>query len=106
MKASAWFRTGFSGEQSVWEYRRGPRFRIEVAGAGRRSRYVWQFGDDDRELAFGHFATAKAIRGFIRCCWKRHLRGLIGHEKADYLQMGLVTEEELCAAEEGGAARP
>ena len=106
MKAGAWFRTGFSGERSVWEYRRAPGFRIEVAGAGRLSRYAWQFGDDDRELAFGHFATAEGLRGFIRSCWQRHLRELSAHEKADYLQIGLVTEEELCAAEAGGTARP
>ena len=98
MNAGKWFRTGFSGDRSVWLYCRGPKFRVEVAGAGRLSRYVWQLGEDDRELAFGHFATAEGIRGFIRRSWKRHLRGLSAHEKADYLQAGLATEDELHAA--------
>jgi hypothetical protein len=105
VNAGKWYRTGSSGEQSVWEYRRGPRFRIEVAGAGRLSRYVWHV-EDDTDIAFGHFATAEGIRGFIRCRWKRHLRGLTGHERAEYLLLGLASEEELCEAAETGSAGP
>jgi hypothetical protein len=95
MNLGSWFRIESSGNRSVWWYCHGPTFRIEVTGAGHLSRYAWHMAEDGRELDCGHFATAEGIRGFIHYCWRRHLRGLTGHEMLDYIQLGLVTEDEL-----------
>lgn len=101
MNPGVWNRIAGVGDRSTWVYHFGPDFSVEVVGTGHLSRHVW-YRSGLNGCRVGHKATAEGMRNFIRFCWQQHLASLSGHEKVEYLHLGLATEEELISA--GGAS--
>lgn len=80
-----WMRTT---DPRVWQYWCGPRFCAEVH-FNEDGRFVYCTVDGNL-LDVTHLITGPGVRWWIRDCWQVHLESLTGHERVDYVEMGLL----------------
>jgi hypothetical protein len=85
-------RTNSPGLASVWTLWLGPRFLIEMNcyGYGRHLT-CWVDGSLNDET---HLIRGPRVRRWIRGCWTQHLESLTGHERMEYVEMGLLEETD------------
>lgn len=87
-----WFRTHSEGAASAWAYSAGPRFLVDMHcyGYGRHIA-CWI---DGRCVDETHLVNRDDIRGWIDFYWRWHVDQLSGHEKMEYIEIGLLQEAD------------
>ena len=91
-KPGIWCRNQGVGDQSVWTYMVGPRFSVEMLCDGDSRLLFWCVNGDLREL--GHWRKGRWVRAFVKDCWEQHLTELTGHERMEYVALGLIQETD------------
>ena len=91
-KIGIWCRNQGEGDQSVWTYMVGPRFSVEMLCDGDSRLLLWCVNGDLREL--GHWRKGRWVRAFLKDCWELHLTELTGHERMEYVALGLIRETD------------
>jgi len=89
---SYWLRPHSAGIASVWVYSAGPHFTVDMHcyGSGRHLA-CWIDGACVDET---HLVNRHEIREWIRFYWQWHIDRLSGHEKVEYIEMGLLHETD------------
>ena len=87
-----WRRAEGAGCQSVWSYAIGPRFCVEML-CERDSRLMF-WCEDGNLRDMNHWQKGPWVRRWIVLCWRQHLADLTGHERMEYVVMGLIQETD------------